>query len=134
MVGGMVGDEESLAEEVLAVAPAEGFIEVGGGVLDESDEVFQIGVDGGDGLVPGVRCGRLLGLGPVVFGPSHGVVAAGGWCGEVEDVALGDTEVLEKLPGRVWEVGWDGAAEVGGEFLDGIVEGGVGLAALEKGD
>ena len=42
--------------------------------------------------------------------------------------------MLEKLPGGVGEVGWDGAAEVGGEILDGFVEGDVGLATLEERD
>jgi hypothetical protein len=60
------------------------------------------------------------------------MVAAGGWRGEVEDVAQGDAEVLEKLPGGVGEVGRDGAAEFGGEIFDGIVEGGVSLAALKE--
>ena len=41
MVGVVVGDEESFAEEVLAVAPAEGFVEIGGGVLDDGDEVLR---------------------------------------------------------------------------------------------
>ena len=62
------------------------------------------------------------------------MVAAGGWRGEVENVALGDAEVLEKLPGGVGEVRRDGAAEVGGKILDGVVEGGVGLAAMEEVD
>ena len=51
---------------------------------------------------------------------------------EVEDVALGDAEVLEKLPGGVGEVGWNGAAEIGGKVFDGFVEGGVGLAAFKE--
>ena len=54
VVGGVVGDEQGFAEKVLAVAPAEGFVEVGFGVFDEGDEVLEIGVDRGDGLVPGV--------------------------------------------------------------------------------
>ncbi len=54
VVGGVVGDEKRFAEEVLAVAPAEGLVEVGFGVLDEGDEVFEVGVNGGDGLIPGV--------------------------------------------------------------------------------
>jgi hypothetical protein len=62
------------------------------------------------------------------------MVAAGGRRREVEDVALGDAQVLEKLPGGVGEFGWDGAAEVGGEIFYGIVEGGVGLAALKEVD
>jgi hypothetical protein len=62
------------------------------------------------------------------------VVAAGGWRGEVEDIALGDTEVLEELPGGVGEILWDDATKIGGKILDGIVEGGVCLAAMEEVD
>jgi hypothetical protein len=52
----------------------------------------------------------------------------------VEDVALRDAEMLEKLPGGVGEVGYNGAAVVGGEIFDGIVEGGVRLTALQEVD
>jgi hypothetical protein len=62
------------------------------------------------------------------------VVAAGGWRGEVEDVALGDAEMLEKLPGGVGEIRRYGAAEIGGEIVDGLVEGGVCLAAMKEVD
>jgi len=62
------------------------------------------------------------------------VVAAGGWRGEVEDVALGDAEVLEKLPGGVGKVLWDDAAKIGGEILDRIVEGRVRLTAVKEVD
>jgi hypothetical protein len=40
MVGGVVGEEESFAEEILAVAPAEGLEEVSVWIFDESDEFF----------------------------------------------------------------------------------------------
>jgi hypothetical protein len=40
--------------------------------------------------------------------------------------------MFEKLPGGVGEVGRDGAAEFDGEILDGIVEGGVRLAAVKE--
>jgi hypothetical protein len=62
------------------------------------------------------------------------LVAAGGWRGEVEDVALGDAEVLEELPGGVGQVGGDGGVVPGWEVLDGVVEAGVGLAAFEEGE
>jgi hypothetical protein len=62
------------------------------------------------------------------------VVAAGGRRGEVEDVALGDADVFEELPGGVGKAVGDDSAEVGGEVFDGVVEGGVGLAAVEEGD
>jgi hypothetical protein len=62
------------------------------------------------------------------------VVAAGGWRGEVEDVALGDAEVLEKLPGGVGKVRRDDSAKIGGEILDRIVEGSVRLTAVKEVD
>ena len=69
---------------------------------------------------------------PVVLGPLQGLVAASGWRREVQDVALGDAEVFEKLPGRVREVGWDSTAKFGGKVFQGVVEGDVGLAASKK--
>src|ERR1700748_600821 len=60
------------------------------------------------------------------------MVAAGGRRREVEDVALGYAEVLQKLPGGVGKVGGSCAAEIGGEPFDCFVEGGVGLALLKK--
>jgi hypothetical protein len=42
--------------------------------------------------------------------------------------------VFEKLPGRVWEFGWDGAAKFGGKVFQGVIEGDVGLAAAKKSD
>ena len=134
VVGGVVGDEQGFAEEVLAVAPAEGFVEIGFGVFDEGDEVFEVGAHGGDGLVPGVGRGWLRRLGPVVVGPFDGVVAAGGRSGEVEDVALCDAEVLEELPRGVRQIGWYDAAMIGWEVFDRIVEGSVGLATPKEGD
>jgi hypothetical protein len=132
MMGVVVGEEKSFAEEILAVAPAEGFVEIVRGLFDEGDEVFQVAMNGGDGFVPGVSGGRLGRAGPVGIGPFDGMVASGGRRGEVEDVALGDAKVFEKLPGGVGEVGRDGATEVGGEAFDGFVEGNVGLAAVKE--
>jgi hypothetical protein len=134
MISGVVGDEKRFAKEILAVAPAEGLEEVGFGPGDEGFEVFEVFVDGCDGGVPGVGGRRLGRFGPVIGGPLQRVIATGGRRGEVEDVALGDAEVLEELPGRVGEIGWNGAAMFGGEIFDGFVEGGVGLAAAKESD
>ena len=133
VVGGVVGDEERLAEEVLAVAPAEGLVEVGVGLWMRASKSFEVAADGGDGLRPRRGLGWLRDFGPVAVGPVEGLVAAGGWRGEVEDVALGDAEVLEELPGGVGEVCGYGASEIGGKVFDGFVEGGVGLACLLEG-
>ena len=69
---------------------------------------------------------------PVVHRPAHGVVATGGWRGEVENVALGDAKMFEKLPARVREVGWNGAPVGGRKVRDDIFEGGVGLTTVQK--
>jgi hypothetical protein len=132
VVGVMVGDEEGFAEKVLALAPAEGFVEIGRGFLDEGDEGLEIAMDGGDGLIPGVSGWWLWGFGPIAVGPLDGMIAAGGRRGEVEDVALGDAEMFEKLPGGVREVGRDCAVEAGGEIFNSLIEGGVSLAFLKK--
>ncbi len=132
MIGGVVGDEQGFAEKILAVAPAEGLEEIGFGLADEGFEVFEVLANGGDGGVPGV-CGGWLGrFRPVRVGPLEGMIAACGWRAEVEDVALGDAEMLEQLPGGVGEIGWHGAAMFDREIFDGFVEGDVGLASAEE--
>jgi hypothetical protein len=134
MISGVVGDEKRLAKEVLAVAPAEGFEEIGFGLGDEGFELLKVFANGGNGRIPGVRGGWLGRLGPVFGRPLERVVAAGGRRGEVEDVALSDAEVLDELPGGVGEIGWDGAAMCGREIFDGFVEADVGLASAEESD
>lgn len=134
VVGVVVGDEKGFAEEVLAFAPAEGFVEVDVGFGEEGFEGALVGADGGDGVGPGMGVGRRGGFGPVVIGPGDVFVAAGGRGAELEDVALGDAEVFEDLPGGVWQVSGDGAVMFGGEVFDGGVEVGVGLAAGEQGE
>jgi len=132
MISGVVGDEKRFAKKILAVAPTEGLEEVGVGFGDKGFEELEVFADGSDGGVPGVRGGRLGRFGPVFGGPLERMVAAGGRRGELEDVALGDAEVFEELPGGVREVGWDGGAMLGGKVFDGVVEGNVGLTAAEE--
>jgi hypothetical protein len=134
VVGGVVGDEEGFAQQVLAGAPEEGLREVCAGLQDEGLELFAVMPHLFDGAVPCLGRWRLFLLRPVAVRPLHGVISTGGWRGEVEDVVLGDANVFEELPGGVGKAVGDGAAETGGEALDGVVEGGVGLAAVEEGD
>jgi hypothetical protein len=126
----MLSDEEGFAEKVLTVAPAERFEEIGAGILDEGFEVLEVGGDKGYRLLPGVGRWGLGGLRPIVVGPCDGMVATGGGRREVEDVALGDAQVLEELPGGVGQVGWNGATVLGREVSDGFVEGDVSLTAF----
>jgi hypothetical protein len=132
MISGVVSDEKRFAKKILAVAPAEGFEEVGVGFGDESFEELEVFADRGDRCIPGVCGGWLGGLGPVLFGPLERMVAAGGRRGELEDVPLGDAEMLEELPGGIGEIWWDGGAMLGRKIFDGVVEGGVGLASVEE--
>jgi hypothetical protein len=60
------------------------------------------------------------------------MVAAGRWGREIEDVALGDAEVLEKLPGGVGEIRRNRPSEIGGEILDSFVKGSVSLATMKQ--
>ena len=130
----MIGDEESFAEQVLAVAPTERFVEVGFRILYKRLKVFCVGTNSGDALIPGVTCWRLWGFWPVVVGPLHAVIAAGWRRGEVEDVALCDAKVIEDLPGGVGKITCYSASEICGKVLDYFVEGDVGLSAVKEGD
>ena len=51
---------------------------------------------------------------------------------EFEDVVLRDAEVFEEHPGRVREIFGLGSAQFRRQIFDGVVEGGVGLAAGEE--
>ena len=134
MIRGVVGDKKRFAEKILSVAPTEGLEEIGLWPGDESFELLKIGANGGDRSIPGVRRGWRGRLGPVLFGPFEWMVAAGGRGGKVEDVALGDAEVFEELPGGVRQIGRDGGAVLGGKVFDGVVEGDVSLASAKEVD
>jgi hypothetical protein len=62
------------------------------------------------------------------------VIAACGRSGEVENVSLGDAEVLEELPRRVRKIGGYDTTLIGWQIFDRIVECSVGLTASEEVD
>lgn len=132
VVGVVVGGEQGLSQEGLAVAVGDFGVEVVGLIGDEGDEGLEVIAEGADGLVPGLVV-RRGGLGrPVACGPLGRLVV--GVAGKFENVGLGDAEMLEEFPGRV--VGAFGAlaAEGDGQIFDGGFEVGVGVAAGEETD
>ena len=52
----------------------------------------------------------------------------------VEDVPLGDPEMLEQVPRRIRHVRWEGVDRRIGEFGDGLVEGHPGVVAVDEPD
>ena len=78
VVGVVVGDKEGFAEKVLAVAPAEGFEEIGVGLLMSAMKCLRSLWMAAMDCVPGVGRGWLWRFWPVAVGPLDGVVAAGG--------------------------------------------------------
>ena len=69
--------------------------------------------------------------GPVVVGPLHRVLVCG-VDAEIEDVLLRDADVLEQLPRRVLEAGRAGAAPVGRDPVDGLVESDMRVLPVEE--
>ena len=117
----------------MAGAPGKGFDELGvGGGGQELVEGGAIGADLVEGLLPGASVGRFGLGGPVGVGPLARLVGAVEVVGEGEHVVLGDADVFDDLPGGVREIFRDCTAEFDGEVLDGVVEGGVGVAAIEQ--
>jgi hypothetical protein len=104
MISGVVGDEKRFAKEILTVSPTEGFEEVGIRFRDEGFEKLKIFADGRDGGVPGVRGGWFGRFRPVFFGPLERMITAGGRRRKMEDVPLCNAQMLEELPGGVWQI------------------------------
>ncbi len=136
VVGRVVGDEEGFTQQRLSFAPGEGFGEgCGVGCGEEMFEGLTVFIDLVDGVDPGVRGGRRGVGGPVGVGPLAGLVGvavAVVVAREVKDVALGDADVLEDLPGRVREVVPDLALKLWREAFRCFGEGGVGLLTFEE--
>src|SRR5262249_62071450 len=58
VVGVVVGEQESLAEERLVIGVSDGREEIGGSVFDFGGEFFQVSAKGADAFVPGFWIGR----------------------------------------------------------------------------
>jgi hypothetical protein len=101
MIGRMIRDEEELAQVGLAVASWNSCEEIYAGVQGQLLQGLAILPGGRHALVPGV-CGWWRdALRPVVVGPVELLI---GWIpAELENVILGQTDVLQQLPGRVGE-------------------------------
>src|SRR5207248_2836405 len=84
----------------------------------------------GDALLPRRRAGRLGRGGPVILGPR--ALLVGRVAAEVENVELGDPEMLEELPGREREPGRSGTLMRGTHSRDGGVEADVALFPAEE--
>jgi hypothetical protein len=125
----VVDDQKGFAQEGLSVAVGEFGVEIVGGIRDERPEFFEILVESGYGFVQSGIVGRGGFGGPVAFGPFRGDVA--GVAREFEDVVLGDSQVLQELPGCMGGTSRLFAAEGGRQVLHGVIEGGVGVAAIQ---
>lgn len=126
----VVGDEEGLAQDGLSVAPGNFGEEIGLGVFDERPHGLEVASKLLDALVPGGSVGRRGGFRPVSGGPGRRDVF--GIAAELEDVPLSETEVFEEHPGGVGKVGGLRTAKRGWKIFDDDVEGGVGVAAVQK--
>src|SRR6185436_3827115 len=101
MVGRVVCDQEKLAQVSLLVTGRNFREEIDSGIEGQLLQCLPILPDGRHALVPG-SCRRWRGaLGPVIDGPVELLV---GWISaELQNVVLGNTDVLQQLPGRVGE-------------------------------
>ena len=129
MIGVVVGQEHRLAGDRLAVAPGDARQQIGPGIFDQRQHRLEICWERFDGIRPCGITGRLVGCRPIPVRPIGRFVLC--IAAELEDVVLGDAEVLEEAPGGVRGFARFFAAKRRGEIGDGIVEGDVGVAAFE---
>jgi len=129
-MGVVSGQEQSFAEDGLAVSPGNLGEEIGLRIFHQGLHGLQVSAEFLDAGVPGSAAGRGGGFRPVVIGPFRRLVP--GVAAEFEDVRLGEAQVFEEHPEGVREVGGFLATEVGGEVGHDRVECGVGVASVEQ--
>jgi hypothetical protein len=126
----VIGGEQQLSEIGLPLAMRNRGLELDVGVPAQPLERRTVSLELLDAVVPGTRAsGRRL-AGPVIGGPGELPVA--GIDAEVEDIMLGDAEVLEQLPGGVGKSPRVLAPQCIGQIGHGGVEARVGIFPGEQ--
>jgi hypothetical protein len=103
MESAMVSDQEELPQISLTLAVRNGSVEVEGWIGEKPDQRTPVGAESRDALPPRPRARRLRLLGPVVGRPLASAVPRVD--AEIEDVGLGQSEVLQELPGGIGKAG-----------------------------
>jgi len=128
----VVGEHQGFAQDGLAVAPWNFGEQICPWIADQFLHFFQVGAELVHAFRPGSGIGGRGGFRPVSLGPfwrDMFRIAA-----EFEDVPLGDAKVLEDHPGRMREVIWLLAAQVGWKIFDRVIKSGVSVSAGEESD
>jgi len=130
MVSVVIGEEKSFVQQGLVVGVRDRGKQIAFGIFDLGGELFQVGVKRSDAFLPGFFVGRFGRFGPIARREIGRNVL--GIEGVLDDVPLGDAEMLEEFPGRVRSALGAPAAKIGGEVFHRGVEGGVSIFAGEE--
>ena len=97
VVGVVIGEEQGFVQQGLVVGVRDRSEYIRCGIFDFGGELFAVGAEGSDALLPGFCVGRFRGFWPIarrkVGGDMLGVESV------FDDVPLGDAEMLEEFPG-----------------------------------
>jgi hypothetical protein len=130
VVGVVIGKQQGLTQNRLAVTPRDAGVQLSLGIRHQGLHGLHIFSELPDAAGPGRSAWRRFSLRPVSLGPfGRGVLGA---AAELENVKLREAKMLEQHPRRVRESSRLGAAQVFGHVFDRIVESGMSAAAVEK--
>lgn len=126
----VVSHEQSLAQDSLAVAVRNLGEQVGGFVGYQLAHRLEIRPERPETLFPSFFVRRRSRARPITLGKIRGLVL---WVArELEDVPLGDSQVLEDFPRRVLRAFEPRASQFGREILENCIEIRVSVPALEE--
>lgn len=132
VIGIVVGRQQRFAEHRLPVPVGNSRKKVHRFVAHHLAQRFQVAAEGAHAFIPGLLVGRRGFGGPVASGPVGRLVLR--VPREFENVPLRNAQVLDQLPRRVLGAARLFAAQLRREILHRVIEGGVGVPALEQKD
>ena len=130
MVCVMVGDQQGLAQDGLAIAPGNWCIEVGSGISYQVVYRLEVFSKRLNAVVPCGCVGRRLCFRPVALRPRWRYVLA--ITAELENVPLCDAHMLEQHPCRVRKSVYLLASQIGRKINDRIVKSSMRFAAFDQ--
>jgi hypothetical protein len=130
MVCIMVGHQQQLPQVRLVCAGRNLPGEVYTGIQSEPLQLVSVSTECSDTLIPRVGRRRGGGFGPVVVRPAAFLVLRVD--AKMQDVFLGDAEVLQQLPGRVGKTCGYLPPKIGRESGDNLVEVDVRVSPVEQ--
>jgi len=130
MVSVVVGGQQHFAQDSLAIAVRNPRVEVDRVVGNQTAESLQVLAETVNAAIPGLGIGRLGRRRPVAVREFRRFVF--GVSAELQNVPLCDPHMFQNFPRRVGRTLGALAANLVGKVLNGVLESGVGMTALEE--